>query len=264
MKAIKIELHQPTANYKIGQSFQYRETYPLPPYSTISGLTHHLAKFTTYHPMQISIQGNIGNKTSDLYTRYETNGSAGSDSDFYKINKKTKEKTPLKRQRWNLVLHDKNQTRKLALLRGIAHNELLTNIDLTIHIVPEKQEDLKAIYNAFKFPFEFVSLGRREDLAEIKNVKLVDLHEKQLSKTYSSSQGAYIPATFIKTLNQQKANDFNNGTYFYLTTSYTPTKLKNKTYRKWQKTKAMYKESYKINANEQIIMDSDNVPVFLA
>ena len=50
------------ANYKVATSFQLKETYPLPPYSTVIGMVHSLCDFKEYHPMKISISGNYFSK----------------------------------------------------------------------------------------------------------------------------------------------------------------------------------------------------------
>ena len=66
MKAIKLRLYQNMANYKVATSFQLKETYPLPPYSTVIGMVHSLCDFKEYHPMKISISGNYFSKVNDL------------------------------------------------------------------------------------------------------------------------------------------------------------------------------------------------------
>ena len=71
MKAIKLKLYQNMVNYKVPTSFQLKESYPLPPYSTVIGMVHSLCDFKEYKPMKISISGNYFSKVNDLYTRYE-------------------------------------------------------------------------------------------------------------------------------------------------------------------------------------------------
>ncbi len=53
MKAIRIKLSQDMVNYKKPTSFQLKETYPLPPPSTVIGMVHYLCDFTEYKEMDI-------------------------------------------------------------------------------------------------------------------------------------------------------------------------------------------------------------------
>lgn len=71
MKGIRIEAYQNLVNYKKPTSFQLKESYPLPPYSTVIGMVHAACGFTSYVPMQVSIQGKYHAKVNDLWTRYE-------------------------------------------------------------------------------------------------------------------------------------------------------------------------------------------------
>lgn len=263
MQAIKIKLHQESANYRLPQSFQYRDSYPLPPYSTVIGMIHNLTQFTKYHPMKVSIQGTSGHKTSDLYTRYEGPGTAGNDADFFKLDKKTGEMIEIDRKRWNIVFNNKDGSRQHALSRGTGRNELLSNINLVLHIIPDNPDDLNAIYNAFKYPFEYPSLGRREDLVEIKEVKLVDITSTTPDGDYYSNIGGYIPQSFIRTLDLSDNPDFANGTYFNLNHDFKiATISKNKTYRKWHQVHAMYKDQFTIDEDATLDLDSDGQAVF--
>jgi CRISPR-associated protein Cas5t len=90
MKAIRIELYQNLVNYKKPTSFQLKETYPLPPYSTVNGMIHYTCGFEEYNDMKISIQGTYNSKVNDLYTRYEFAG-AGYEKQRHNIMLKGKE-----------------------------------------------------------------------------------------------------------------------------------------------------------------------------
>ena len=57
MKAIRLHCFQNLANYKKPSSFIIKETYPLPPYSTVIGMIHAACGFKRYHRMKLSIQG---------------------------------------------------------------------------------------------------------------------------------------------------------------------------------------------------------------
>ena len=70
MKAIRLHCFQNLANYKKPSSFIIKETYPLPPYSTVIGMIHAACGFKRYHGMKLSIQGTNQGTISELYTRY--------------------------------------------------------------------------------------------------------------------------------------------------------------------------------------------------
>ena len=69
-KAIRLQCFQNLVNYKKPSSFIIKETFPLPPYSTVLGMIHAACGFTTFHPMRLSIQGTNQGTVSELYTRY--------------------------------------------------------------------------------------------------------------------------------------------------------------------------------------------------
>ena len=71
MKAIRVIARQTLASYRKPSSMQIKETYPLPPYSTVIGMIHTACGFTEYVDMDISIQGTYHSKVNELYTRYE-------------------------------------------------------------------------------------------------------------------------------------------------------------------------------------------------
>ena len=66
MRAIRIQCFQNLVNYRKPTSFLIKETYPLPPYSTVIGMVHAACGFEQYHPMQVSIQGTNRGTISDL------------------------------------------------------------------------------------------------------------------------------------------------------------------------------------------------------
>ena len=66
MKVIRVQCFQNLANYRKPTSFLIKETYPLPPYSTVLGMIHAACGFTEYHPMKLSIQGTNKGTLPDL------------------------------------------------------------------------------------------------------------------------------------------------------------------------------------------------------
>lgn len=68
MRALRIHLHQNTANYRKEETIDNKTTYPLPPYSTVIGALHDVCGFKEYKPMDISIQGNYESMQKRAYT----------------------------------------------------------------------------------------------------------------------------------------------------------------------------------------------------
>lgn len=251
MKAIKLKLYQNMVNYKVPTSFQLKESYPLPPYSTVIGMVHSLCDFKEYKPMKISISGSYFSKVNDLYTRYEfKNGN------------------PFEMGRHQLNVNG------YGINRGVATAELLIDVNLTIHIIPEDQSEefLNTIFEAFKYPREYPSLGRREDIVLIKDVKIIDVEKKKLEKDLSNGEDdfAYIPVNFIqeKLVNYgDKKNGMNiYGTRYELTKNYIlnniGTKSKPKMIRSWEKEEVIYSSNIKGFKRREVPVDTDNEIVF--
>ena len=237
MKAIKLKLYQNMVNYKVPTSFQLKESYPLPPYSTVIGMVHSLCDFKEYKPMKISISGNYFSKVNNLYTRHEFNNSDN-------------------------------------VIKGPATIELLVDVNLTIHIIPEDQSEefLNMIFEAFKYPREYPSLGRREDIVLIKDVKIVDVEKKKLERDISNGEEyfAYIPVNFIqeKLVNYGDKKSGMNiyGTRYELTKNYTSdnigTEDKPQMIRFWKKEEVIYSSNIKGFKRREVPVDTDNEIVF--
>ena len=251
MKAIKLKLYQNMVNYKVPTSFQLKESYPLPPYSTVIGMVHSLCDFKEYKPMKISISGNYFSKVNDLYTRYEfKNGN------------------PFEMGRHQLNVNG------YGINRGVATAELLVDVNLTIHIIPEDQSEefLNTIFEAFKYPREYPSLGRREDIVLIRDVKIVDVEKKEMEKDLENGEDdfAYIPVNFIqeKLVNYgDKKNGMNiYGTRYELTKNYIlnniGTKSKPKMIRSWEKEEVIYSSNIKGFKRREVPVDTDDEIVF--
>lgn len=250
MRAIRLKLYQNMVNYKKPTSFQLKETYPLPPYSTIIGMVHNLCGFEEYKEMNISVQGKYFSKVNDLYTRYEfKNGMKYED----------------KRHQIKVNEH--------GVGRGISTAELLVDVELMIHIIPKDENLIEYIYESFKKPREYPSLGRREDLAIINEIKVVDLQEKSLEEDIilPENTAAYIPIDLYENENiiisgTGKGNM--NGTKYKINKNYKlinhGSKRAPKMFRKWKKIEAIY--SSRVVALEwgNILLDEDNNIVFSA
>ena len=75
-KAIRLQCFQNLVNYRKPSSFIIKETFPLPPYSTVLGMIHAACGYTEFHPMKLCIQGTNCGTVSELYTRYSFSSGA--------------------------------------------------------------------------------------------------------------------------------------------------------------------------------------------
>lgn len=249
MKAVRLLLTQELVNYKIPTSFQLKETYPLPPYSTVIGMIHNLCKYEEYHAMDISIQGKYHSKVNDLYTRYEF-----------------KPETKFEQGRHQL------ETEGYGITRGTSTIELLTDVELMIHIVPKKEDELEFIYESLLNPYEYPSLGRREDLATFKSVSIVEVEERELDDIVSLKNGysAYIPLNLVedKTIYSQGHGYSNSGTIYKLNKNYElvnhGTKNKPKVFRTWNKKKVLYSSRVYADQDVIVLFDSEDNLILLA
>ncbi|ABR48351.1 CRISPR-associated protein Cas5 family [Alkaliphilus metalliredigens QYMF] len=252
-KAVRIKLYQETANYKKPTSFQLKETYPLPPYSTVIGMVHSLCDYKEYKEMNISIQGKYFSKTNDLFTRYEFKNGMTFDSTRHQI-----------------------QVGDFGVGQGVATTELLVEVELLIHIIPTDQDLIQEIEQAFLYPREYPSLGRREDLAVINEVTVVDISEKELEEdvVLDENYAAYIPLKMIRdeevVLDGAEPGIRSRGTRYKLTKNYElvnqGTKKAPKIFRKWKKVEVLYTSHIKAVGDDEegefVLMDQDGNIVF--
>lgn len=67
MQAIRLRIKQNKAHYRKAESDTNKMTYPLPPFSTIIGALHCACGYTSYHPMDISVQGKYHSMQREIY-----------------------------------------------------------------------------------------------------------------------------------------------------------------------------------------------------
>ncbi|AFS77695.1 CRISPR-associated protein Cas5 [Gottschalkia acidurici 9a] len=246
-KAVRLKLRQDMVNYKKPTSFQLKETYPLPPYSTVIGMVHSLCDYKDYEKMEISIQGKYHSKVNDLYTRYEfKNGMRFEES------------------RHQLKVGD------FGISRGVSTIELLVDVELLIHIIPEDQALVEEIGRAFLYPREYPSLGRREDLVVIKEAKVVDIFEEELGKSLRmrDDYSAYIPMHLFEEVKlKDKVQGIDtSGTIYKLNKNYElvdyGTKKSPKIFRKWDKKQVVYGSNISAIRKRIITLDMDKNIVF--
>lgn len=252
MKSIRLKLKQNLVNYKLPTSFQLKETYPLPPYSTVIGMIHNTCDYTEYKPMKISVQGKYHSKVNDLATRYEFKNGMTFDATRHQI-----------------------KVGEYGISRGVSNVELLSDVELVIHIVPEDENLVEEIFNAFKAPREYISLGRREDLVVVDEVKIVEISEERIKDEnlrIDRDYRAYVPVEIIdkkKVFVEGSVDTIQyKGTMYNLTKDYTSanygTAKSPKFFRKWNKVKVHYVSNIVASRRRSITVDEDRYMVFLA
>lgn len=215
-RAIRLQCFQNLANYKKPTSFSIKETFPLPPYSTILGMIHAACDFKEFHPMKLSIQGTNKGTVSELYTRYSF--SFG---------------TKYEEVRHQICVEDEE---KYGVFKGIAHVELVCENHMVIHIIPE-EEDFDKVYHSLKYPNKYLSLGRYEDLLDVESVDIVNIFKR---KKVATKRNIYIPVE-TQTLEGVKIIGNENTTIFNLTKEYEITK---QGLRRWKRENGRIKAYY--------------------
>lgn len=238
MKAIRLKLKQNLVNYKLPTSIKARESYPLPPYSTIIGMVHNACDYTEYHPMKVSVQGKCHSVVDDLAYKYSF-----------------KPGTIEKKRNYEFVTED------TGVYKTPLYQNLLVDVELIIHIAPQDQKLVEEIFDAFKAPREYISLGRREDLVvidEVEIVEILEVDEEQLIEL-DNDYKAYIPFRYLKE---------KRGTVYNLNKNYEVVEVVNqgpaKTplfFRKWNKIKSCYSTTALVKF---YYLDNDNNKIFLA
>lgn len=248
VNAIRIKLTQELCNYRVPISYQTKETYPLPPYGTVIGMIHALCQFKTYQHMDISIQGFSEGRTNDVYTRYEF-----------------KPGTKFDPQRHNVKVPSGDGKNFFGISKGVATVELLSYVELILHIIPEDNALIETIYNAVLNPPEYPSLGRREDLAVINEVKKVNITEKRLT-TDVNFTSAYVPLHMFETAIRARRFGYSTdclGTILNLNKKYDLVQYgsgkSSNVFRKWKKIKVIYASNLNALENATVLTDDEYV-----
>ena len=250
MKAIRIEAYQNMPCYRKASSFRLRETYPLPPYSTVIGMVHGACGFTEYHEMRISVQGEYCSTVNDTYTHYEFNpvakGKLGS-RDYV--------------ERYNIGYYSRDNTHH-RINRGVGNHELLSDVRLLLHVCPNDESLAEVLYDGLLNPLYYPSLGRWEDLLRIDTVEICDISEDITNDaTITLNRNAYIPVEYYN------SDDYNykiTGTRYRINKSYA---INPKTkFRHWnEQIDVIYASPQsKIVKGARCSKDSKGYAVFLA
>ena len=139
-------------------SFNYWDTYPLPPLSTIRGWFHTVVEATEYIPIAMSIQGKFDGIVQDLQT-------------LIKFDRKERVK-----EKGYPLLEGFNK----AFSKSPTYVANVYGVNLTIYLKAKEIYLQKFKENLLKL--EYPSLGRKEDLIRIDYIDFIEPVEKRFSK----------------------------------------------------------------------------------
>lgn len=215
MKLLKIKGYQVFANYRKPMSYNFWDTYPLPPPSTIRGWFHTTVKATDYIPMSVSIHGSFESIVYDLQR-------------LIKFDRKDRVKKGYP------VLEAFNKT--LNYTPTYVAN--LYNINLTIYI--KAQEDHLKSFIDNVFSIEYPWLGRKEDIIRIDYIDLIEVKERHFNDLdiYSIKEGMYMNQDVVKKLRPALL-----GTYYRLNFKYDKELSSKTSIRYFEKKDVVYLDS---------------------
>lgn len=173
MQVIRLTLRQMIANYRKPFAFNVRESFPLPPPSTVIGMIHRAVGFDTYHEMDVSVCGDYVSRFEDLFVRYEWGSRRADVNSFYNKNS------------WDVT-------------RNIGKWDLLFDLRLTIHIRMKDALLTDLVFEGLKNPCQFLSLGRHEDLIVVESVEKIETKRNILLEDVIVPQAMYIHLSDIK------------------------------------------------------------------
>jgi len=242
MKAIRIEAWQTMASYRMPVSFIIKESYPLPPYSTVIGMIHAACGYQNYVPMQVSVQGRGHSSVSEMYTKYDFNPGISYEEGRHQL---------------KIPCGDGYR----GVTRGAGRIELIVDIELLLHVRTEDESKLDEVLNGLRYPVNYPSLGRWEDLLRLDTVEMVDVKKETLPENFILPYDAYVPIEMEK---QYKNEAVWHGTVYALNKDYSIDQQTG--FRRWSprvRARCASKKSF-VTEDENLLMDSKGTPVFFA
>ena len=264
-EALRLVINQSSANYKKEETVKNKMTYPLPPPSTIIGAIHNACGFTTYQPMNISIQGNYEALHKKLYrdntflTRVENDRndlvkmvdkryiSNAHEIVAIALTKNVNFKSGDKIKVLNPKLYEEYvECKKIAdsqfmtLAQGPMYYEILDNVHLIIHV----SADIDVLEEIEKNAYNIKSIGRSEDFIDIESVEMVTLKKPDKCEV-ESKYSAYIAYENVKGENvlTRLRGTIKGGTVYNLNKNYKIEDSK----RIFKKVKAVYLSDYVVD-----------------
>jgi CRISPR-associated protein Cas5t len=184
MEVLKIRAYQLFANYRKPMSYNFIDTYPLPPLSTVKGWFHNVIEAKEYIPVSMSIQ----------------EAKPAKDDEYSSIvhDMQTMIKFDRKRNGENQIIVEGFNK---AFSQSPKYVATIHNIALNIYLASDK-ESLKK-FKQRVFEKDFPSLGRYEDLLRIDQIEFIDLSKKEINQMepYTMDYKTYINRETADNLN---------------------------------------------------------------
>ncbi len=233
MRLLKIKGYQVFANYRKPMSFNFWDTYPLPPLSTVKGWFHNVVEANDYIPMAMSIQGKYDSIVYDLQK-------------IIKFDRKRKEDTD------RIILEDFNA----SLSNSPTYVANMFNMELIIYIKAEEIYLNKFMQNIFKLDYPY--LGRREDLIRMDYVDFVEVDRKTFSsfRPYYIKHGIYV--------SDETARSYNlKGICYKMNFKYDKDMLKKTGLRYFDKKDVVYVDNGLLKTGEMLFDEKENTVIDL-
>lgn len=199
MQAVRIKLYQNLVNYRIGLSYGYVQTYPLPTPSMVRGMVHNLLGLKEYKNLKISIQGEYKSIITDLQKVYK----------FDRV--RDDKKKGIVDNRPRVYAGDQ----KRSLNQGILFIDEIVDMDLILHISFEEEYLNNKLLEVVLS--KTVVLGRNEDIAyvDFENTKIVHVQSLEDEDGYRLRYNMYLTPEVCKKSQL-------SGTYYRLPFYYHP------------------------------------------
>lgn len=147
-----------------------------------------------------------------------------------------------------------------CLVTSLKYYEILTNVELVIHIQCENENDLEVIKDNI---FNLRAIGRSEDFVEVTDCEIVELVKIEEDEEIDSKYSAYLSIEDIKSeaILVDRKEDLKNvrGTKYKLNKNYI---LEDKK-RAFNKVKVMYTSKYSIDDESYLFIDNEKLIVNL-
>jgi len=180
MKVLKIKAYQLFANYRKPMSYNFVDTYPLPPLSTVKGWFHSIVDAKEYIPISMCIQGKLSSVVYDIQTLIK----------FDRIQRHKERGYPL----------IEGLGKSLSQSPTYVANVFDVELNFYLYAEPTWLEKFKANL----FIKEYPHLGRYEDLLRVDFAELISLSKVTFTgmrgKSHRVDYGIYLKRDTAETI----------------------------------------------------------------